>query len=307
MNFRKKTSNVTKVLYIILAMCIISIVSLTLYSLFNQNDTRNDSLNLLHNHAETQANNADAQNQEAEDALANRQRTTEAPATTAAAAPPPATTPRRTAAPPPAAPAPPALTPGEADAPQQRQPEPEEPVVRQPVTAAPPVATVPPPPAFSPDDETMEDSVEVMAVPEIAANSFIRPLSGHISRLHRPDIAEFSLAMNDFRTHTGIDIDGEIGANVRAVADGVITEIRDDPLMGKTVVIEHAGGFTSVYQNLQPMIPQNITAGAQVSRGDVIGGVGQTALIEMMDVPHLHFEMLKDGVHVDPFDYIDFN
>jgi murein DD-endopeptidase MepM/ murein hydrolase activator NlpD len=156
-----------------------------------------------------------------------------------------------------------------------------------------------------PDDE-IEDSIEVMLVPEAALSRFIRPLEGSISNFHRPNTAEFSLAMNDFRTHTGINIDGEIGANVRAVADGVITEIRDDPFRGQTVVIEHGGGIISVYQNLQFLLPQNIVAGAAVAAGDTIGGVGETALIRMTEVPHLHFEMTLNGEPVDPLEYIDF-
>ena len=128
-----------------------------------------------------------------------------------------------------------------------------------------------------------------------------------MSKLHNPYIPEYSISMNDYRTHAGIDIEGDIGSNVRAVADGFITEIRDDPLMGKTVVISHDGEITSIYMNLQTALPQNIVVGAYILAGDVIGGVGQSSMIEMSDVPHLHFEMKLDGVHVDPFDYIDFN
>jgi len=290
MNFRKKTSNVTKVLYIILAMCIISIISLTLYSLFNQDD--NSSNQILH------INNQD---ENAEDALGNifrRQEETTA-ATSRQNDPPPATTQRPSAAPssaPPISSAPvtsvPAYLPEIID-------EIEDIEVMQPT----PVATTSAQPAFINPEDEFEDSIEVMSVPA----AFRRPLNGFVSKLHNPYIPEFSVAMNDYRTHAGIDIDAEIGTNVRAVAEGVVTEIRDDPLMGKTIVINHGGGITSIYMNLQTAIPQNITVGAQVQAGDVIGGVGQTSLIEMMDVPHLHFEMQKDGVHVDPFDYIDFS
>ena len=112
--------------------------------------------------------------------------------------------------------------------------------------------------------------------------------------------------MNDFRTHTGIDIDSDIGINVKAVSDGIISEIYDNPLMGMTVIIDHYGGIQSIYRNLQEAIPRNITVGAAVKGGEIIGGVGQTALIEIGDVPHLHFEMKKDGAYIDPLEYINF-
>ena len=147
------------------------------------------------------------------------------------------------------------------------------------------------------------DAAEVMSVPDV----FVVPVMGEITRGHHPDRAEFSIGMRDFRTHSGIDIAGNIGTQVRAVNNGVISDIFEDPLMGFTIVIAHAGGIESVYQNLQPVIPQAIRVGASVRAGEVIGGIGESSIIEAYDGPHLHFEMLKNGVPVDPRDFIDFD
>jgi len=127
-----------------------------------------------------------------------------------------------------------------------------------------------------------------------------------VLKKHNPDIPEYSVVMNDYRTHIGIDIESESGAGVKTVCGGVISEITDNPLMGKTVVITHPGNFQSIYMNLQQSLPQNITVGAEVKCGDIIGGVGDTALIETSDTAHLHFEMKKDGKYIDPLEYIDF-
>ena len=294
MNFRKKTSNVTKALYIILAMCIISIISLTLYSLFNQGSSPNNQILHINN-----------QEDEAEDALGNIFRRREE--TTQETSKPPETTSKQPE-PPPAAtqrPETPAHTPPPA---ASNIPAPSAPAYLPEIDSieTDDIEVIAPPeieeqPAFI--NPELEESVEVMSVPSV----FMKPLNGFISRVHNPNIPEYSVAMNDYRTHAGIDIDGEIGANVRAVANGTVSEIRDDPLMGKTIVISHADGVSSIYMNLQTAVPQNIIVGAQIKAGDVIGGVGQSALIEMTDVPHLHFEMQKDGVYVDPRDYIDFS
>ena len=315
MNFRKKTSNVTKVLYVILAMCVLSIIGLTLYSLFSQPGGPNDNLSMLYN----PPNND-------QDVFADRPPPTTNPPPTM---PPPAPTqrpptPTRPAPPPPPPPTMPPVTtppPEVTPAPPPQTPAANETAASPPATDTPPQTPpapppnprpTPPPAAFSPDDDALEESIEVMAVDNVdvseleAPSSFVRPLNGHISQFHRPYTAEFSLAMNDFRTHIGINIDNVIGANVHAVADGVIAEIRDDPFRGQTVIIEHGGGFVSTYQNLQPMLPSNITVGASVTAGDVIGGVGDTALIRMTEVPHLHFEMTLHGEYVDPLDYIAF-
>jgi len=145
-----------------------------------------------------------------------------------------------------------------------------------------------------------EDAIEVLSVPVI----YIKPVAGYVSKSHNPDTPEYSIAMNDYRTHMGVDIDSDVGVKVKAVADGVISDIYDDPLMGKTVVIDHAENIQSIYMNLQDALPKNITVGTTVKAGDVIGGVGETALIEIYDVPHLHFEMKKDGSYTDPLEYI---
>ena len=56
--------------------------------------------------------------------------------------------------------------------------------------------------------------------------------------------------MKDYRTHSGVDIVGEEGAEVLAYTAGTVKEIYDDVLMGRTVVIEHEYGLVSYYMNL---------------------------------------------------------
>ena len=101
-----------------------------------------------------------------------------------------------------------------------------------------------------------------------------------------------------------LDIEGNVGADVLAAADGVITEVRYDPMMGQTVVIKHNDTYTTVYQNMQTVIPEGISVGASVKGGQKIGSVGETALIEISESPHLHFSVLADGKYVNPLSYI---
>ena len=277
MNFKTRSSNITKVLFIVLALCIISIMCISIYSMFNQNGNDNrGGLNSL-------SANDDRATDESEDAILDwfRRSPTEAPTE-------------------PPTQAPPVQRPTER--PTERPAEPEMPVN--------PAVTPPVTPDTSPPSDTNrtadivitpeEPAVEVLSVPTF----YIRPVAGFVSKRHNPDVPEFSVGMNDYRTHTGIDIDSEIGVNVRAVAEGVVSEIYEHPLLGTSVVIDHAGGIQSVYRNLQEALPRSITVGARVSGGDIVGSVGQTALIEAFDIPHLHFEMKKDGSYIDPLDYL---
>lgn len=132
----------------------------------------------------------------------------------------------------------------------------------------------------------------------------VKPTGGYISREFSNDELLYTPTMNDFRTHSGIDITGDIGSSVSAFADGVITDIYNDALMGTTVVIKHSGGFVSSYSNLSEQLPQGIAVGTVVEVGSIIGGIGETAIIESAEVPHVHFELYVDEMCVDPEEYL---
>lgn len=131
----------------------------------------------------------------------------------------------------------------------------------------------------------------------------MKPASGYISREFSRDELIYTPTMNDFRTHDGVDIAGDIGSPVTSFADGVIEDIYDDPFMGTTVVIRHSGGLVSCYSNLSSDLPQTVAVGNIVSVGAVVGGIGESAIVESAEVPHVHFELYKDEICVNPEDY----
>jgi murein DD-endopeptidase MepM/ murein hydrolase activator NlpD len=100
-------------------------------------------------------------------------------------------------------------------------------------------------------------------------------------------------------THNGIDISGRQGTPVRAPADGIVSSVvyRDD--FGRMVVINHpASGFKTVFAHL---FKAAVYEGQAVKRGDLIGYIGTTG---RSTGPHLHFEVHKNNVLVNPVDYI---
>ena len=131
--------------------------------------------------------------------------------------------------------------------------------------------------------------------------TFVSPMTaGNIIKEWSADIPVFSNTMEDYRLHLGVDISAATGTPVYAVADGTVESVEFHPMMGQTVVITHANGYKSVYQNMQTSVPSGIQAGAAVKAGDAIGSVGDTALIEISEDPHLHFELYKDDVCENP-------
>ena len=137
--------------------------------------------------------------------------------------------------------------------------------------------------------------------------SFQLPCIGNVMKEFSVEVPVFSFTMNDYRTHSGIDISAPVGSSVCSIAKGMVCEIYDDVLLGKTVMIDHGNGVISVYSNLADDLAAGITKGMGVGQGQIIGAVGNTALIECAESDHLHFEITVDKKHVDPMSYLDFS
>lgn len=114
----------------------------------------------------------------------------------------------------------------------------------------------------------------------------------------------FSPTMEDYRAHFGVDLRGDIGQEVMAVADGVVKNIWQDPFMGTCISIEHDKNVISYYKNLDPVVKEGLVIGASVTKGEVIGAIGESAMNEVAQDPHLHFELKINDKHVDPKDHI---
>lgn len=136
--------------------------------------------------------------------------------------------------------------------------------------------------------------------------TFTLPVNGEISIDFSDSVPVFSQTMNDYRTHLGVDIKASLGSDVIAVADGVVTNVWEDPFMGTCVSIEHSGNAISIYKNLDPVVKDGIIIGASVKSGDVIGAIGESAMNEIAEEPHLHYELKVDNKHVDPKQHINF-
>ena len=130
--------------------------------------------------------------------------------------------------------------------------------------------------------------------------TFVLPVSGDISIDFSDTVPVFSQTMNDYRTHLGVDISASLGSDVIAVADGTVTNVWEDPFMGTCISIEHSGNALSIYKNLDPSVKEGIVIGASVKGGDIIGAVGESAMNEIAQEPHLHYELKVDNKHVDP-------
>ena len=128
--------------------------------------------------------------------------------------------------------------------------------------------------------------------------NFVMPVEGEISREYAKDNLIYSETLQEWVTHLGIDIKADKTTVVKASEAGTIKSIKNDPRYGLTIVIDHGDGYETVYSNL--LTSEFVVEGEAVEQGQSIGTVGNTAVFEIADEPHLHFEILKDSVQIDP-------
>jgi murein DD-endopeptidase MepM/ murein hydrolase activator NlpD len=132
----------------------------------------------------------------------------------------------------------------------------------------------------------------------VAPTLYVLPIEGNIITDYSSQTPIYNKTMDDWRVHDGIDIAGNIGTPVKACADGTVSDVKIDDMLGQEVIIQHGGGVMSVYANLTNQV--QVKKGQKVETGEVIGAVGQTATGEISLVPHLHYAMLKNGQYADP-------
>lgn len=161
------------------------------------------------------------------------------------------------------------------------------------VTEAPPA----PDTEGKPGEDT-QPTVKDEVIPELAL-----PVSGKLMKDHSIDVQVFSQTMQDWRVHLGVDIATAEHAEVCAVAAGTVAQIWEDPMMGVCVAVSHAGDCLTVYKNLATELAENLVVGTEVQQGQLLGYVGDTAILELAEEPHLHMEMTVKGLQVDPLEY----
>ena len=98
--------------------------------------------------------------------------------------------------------------------------------------------------------------------------------------------------------HYGTDFAANSGDDVTAFADGYVYAAGTSEGYGNYLILTHEGGFSTIYAHLSSI---NVSEGEMVSRGQLIGAVGQTG---KATGPHLHFELLCSDIYLNPESYL---
>ena len=134
--------------------------------------------------------------------------------------------------------------------------------------------------------------------------TFQSPIEGELLKEYAKDSLVYSETLKEWTTHLGVDIKAERATVVKAAANGTVKYIKNDPRYGLTIIIEHSNGFETRYANL--LTTEFVSEGEEVKAGQTIGTVGDSAIYEIVDESHLHFEILKNSESLNPAQYIDF-
>ena len=104
--------------------------------------------------------------------------------------------------------------------------------------------------------------------------------------------------LKTYRVHTGMDIGAPMGSFVLAANSGVVSKATYSTSYGNLVMINHGNGISTAYAHGSEIL---VEEGQEVNRGDIIMKVGSTG---WSTGPHLHFEIIVNGVKIDPYPYV---
>ncbi len=145
------------------------------------------------------------------------------------------------------------------------------------------------------------ESVSTEEVSTGVAAFFVNPMLGEVSKNFSDSELQYSETFLDMRLHKGIDIAGKQGDPVCSAGDGVVKEVKDDPLLGTVITIDHGNKIVAKYCGLAKNPP--------VKKGDVVDSSVRIGVLgnipsESVEPHHLHLEFYKDGKAVDPLNFI---
>lgn len=143
---------------------------------------------------------------------------------------------------------------------------------------------------------TITEAPPTEAAAQISNSSYCAPIDGEIQKAFSPETPVESKTMGDYRTHNGVDFEGDEGEDVFSVGNGIVTRVLVDSMWGYVVEIDH-GDFTARYIGLSQ--ENAVSINDEVKAGQKIG-VLTSIPAEREDEPHLHFEVLKDSKVSDP-------
>lgn len=138
--------------------------------------------------------------------------------------------------------------------------------------------------------------------PVIVEVNFILPVSNATKIDDYSEAMVWNSSLGRYSAHKAMDFFADEGTDVLAVYGGTVKSVESSLLQGVTVIIDHGDGLLTKYNSLAD--GDKVSVGQTVEQGQVIGQVSLSNRQEQASGAHLHFEVLEDGVVIDPTKYL---
>ena len=123
------------------------------------------------------------------------------------------------------------------------------------------------------------------------------PVEGNVIMNYSMDHLTYYATLMQYKVNPAIVIDAEVGTEVKAAAEGIITDIYDDPVTGLTLTMDIGDGYSLLYGQLKDVKHK---IGDRVAEGEIIGAVNEPTKYYVVEGSNLYFMVTKDGETVNP-------
>lgn len=153
-------------------------------------------------------------------------------------------------------------------------------------------------PGVNPGDNDDKDVVSGVTktfsiVLPFAKKSVITPFSN--------ETPVYSQTLDEWACHVGIDFSCNAKDEIKSAANGIVKSITEDGVYGKTVIVSHSNGFSTLYRGLDDI---NVGVDELITEGQIIGTASESVPFEAHMGTHIHFELIKDGTNVNPLSFV---
>lgn len=128
------------------------------------------------------------------------------------------------------------------------------------------------------------------------------PTSGSVIISYSMDKTVYFSTLDQYKYNPALIIGGNVGEYIGASAPGIVTNVEQNAQTGTTVTLDMGNGYTAIYGQLKD-VPVEI--GDYVNTGDALGYMSEPTKYYSVEGPNLYFEVQKDGVPVNPLDFVE--
>lgn len=152
------------------------------------------------------------------------------------------------------------------------------------------------------NDVVMEAPIQDKSLNFTSDGALSWPVDGNVILSFNMEQTVYFSTLDQYKYNPAMIIEGSVGQEVMAAATGEVISIKNDAQTGTTIRMDLGNGYEAVYGQLKDVCIQE---GNRVANGSLIGYVGEPTKYYSVEGPNLYFQLLKDGVPVDPMEYIE--